>query len=117
MLLSLIFLTIAHLLLAYASTVVVFVAGTIMWGLHMGFSQGLLGAMIARVTPDGLKGSAFGAFNLATGLVMLVANTAAGWFWHRYGSEVPFLVGAAISAGSAVALLLMRDVDAKPKHR
>ncbi|WP_348540052.1 MFS transporter [Shimia sp. R11_0] len=94
---SLAFLVAAHLTLAVAGSVWGYVVGTVLWGLHMGFSQGLLGAMIASATPDHLKGSAFGTFNLVTGLVVLVGNTAAGAFWHGFGAQTPFLVGAGLT--------------------
>lgn len=94
---SLGFLIVAHLSLAFAGTVWVYIIGTVFWGLHMGFSQGLLGTMIAAASPDAFKGTAFGAFNLVTGVVMLVGNTAAGWLWHSAGSEMPFLLGAALA--------------------
>lgn len=101
---SLGFLIAAHLTLAWASEVWVYLMGTVLWGLHMGFSQGLLGTLIAATTPDKLKGSAFGAFNLVTGLVVLVGNTAAGWLWVSGGSHLPFVVGAGLSAAAMVLL-------------
>lgn len=104
---SLAFLAAAHLTLAFADGVAVYILGTVLWGLHMGFSQGLLGAMIAGATPDELKGSAFGTFNLVTGVVVLLGNTAAGWLWQVHGSQAPFLVGAALSA-LAVAFIAAR---------
>jgi len=75
--------------LAAAMTPWTYVLGTVLWGLHMGFSQGLLGGMIAAATPDHLKGSAFGTFNLVTGLVVLSGNTLAGWLWHSADSAAP----------------------------
>lgn len=105
---SLGFLIAAHLTLSLASSVSVYVVGTAFWGLHMGFSQGLLGAMIAAAAPDDLKGSAFGAFNLATGCVALAGNSFAGWLWHDMGSGAPFFVGAAVSLGAIVLLLASR---------
>jgi MFS family permease len=107
---SLVFLLIAHLILAFAGSVAVFILGTLFWGLHMGFSQGLLGAMIAGATPDHLKGSAFGTFNLVTGLVMLLGNTLAGFLWQSGGPAVPFLLGGVISLG-AIGLLLLRRAE------
>lgn len=101
---SLGFLIAAHLTLASVATVWVYVLGTVLWGLHMGFSQGLLGAMIARVTPDHLKGSAFGTFNLVTGVVVLAGNTLAGWLWHSAGSTTPFLVGAALATVATIGI-------------
>lgn len=98
------FLMAAHLTLAFAGSVSVYITDTVLWGLHMGFSQGLLGAMVADATPDDLKGSAFGAFNLATGVVVLAGNTAAGWLWQSQGSQAPFLVGAGLPAAAIVLL-------------
>lgn len=94
---SLGFLAAAHLVLAMSGTPLVYILGTVLWGLHMGFSQGLLGAMIAGAAPDALKGSAFGTFNLVTGVVVLVGNSLAGLLWQSVGSGAPFLVGAGVS--------------------
>ena len=113
---SLAFLMAAHLTLALATTAWVYALGTVLWGLHMGFSQGLLSTMIARETPAQLKGSAFGTFNLVTGVVMLVGNTAAGLLWQRMGSEMPFFVGAGLSALAMLFLIvrISRSAPATP---
>ncbi|MDQ1902650.1 MFS transporter [Paracoccus sp. WLY502] len=111
---SLGFLVAAHLTLACATTAWLYVFGTVLWGLHMGFSQGLLGAMIAGATPDHLKGSAFGTFNLVTGVVVLVGNTLAGWLWHSTGSATPFLVGAGLSIVAMLGIASGRHVIQKP---
>lgn len=111
---SLGFLIAAHLTLAFASTVWAYVLGTVFWGLHMGFSQGLLGAMIAAATPDHLKGSAFGTFNLVAGLVVLLGNTLAGWLWHSVGSATPFLVGAGISIIAMMSIALRQSREKYP---
>ncbi|MGB6007715.1 MFS transporter [Castellaniella sp.] len=77
-------------------------AGAALWGLHMGFSQGILSAMVADTTPAGMKGTAFGIFNLASGVCMLLASVLAGWLWQVWGPSATFLAGAAFAA---VALL------------
>jgi MFS family permease len=105
---SLAFLSVAHLVIAKADSVGLFLVGTVFWGLHMGFSQGLLGALIAAKTPAGLKGSAFGAFNLVTGVVVLIGNVAAGWLWTSIGSDTPFIVGAVIALIAMICALVMR---------
>lgn len=106
---SLGFLILAHLVLGLAGGVAFYILGTVLWGLHMGFSQGLLGAMIADATPDHLKGSAFGTFNLVTGVVVLIGNTLAGWLWHGWGSAAPFLVGACLSLLAMCFIALSRE--------
>jgi len=81
--------------------------GVALWGLHMGATQGLLARMIADSTPDALRGTAFGLFNLVAGACLLVASALAGAIWDAYGSGAAFLTGAGI-AGSTLALVLFR---------
>ena len=71
--------------------------GVALWGLHMGFTQGILAAMVAETAPQTLRGSAFGVFNLASGICMLLASVIAGWLWDRYGASTTFYVGAALA--------------------
>lgn len=69
------FLIAAHLTLSLATTVWVYVLCTVLWGLHVSFSQGSIGTIIAGVTPHHLWGSALGTFNLVTGVVVLAGKT------------------------------------------
>ncbi|MER1967273.1 MFS transporter [Castellaniella sp. GW247-6E4] len=82
-------------------------AGAALWGLHMGFSQGILTALVADATPAGLKGTAFGIFNLASGVCMLLASVLAGWLWQFWGPTATFLVGAAFAAVALLGLVAM----------
>ena len=95
----------ADLLLAWANSTLLMLIGVAVWGLHMGFTQGLLATLIADTTPADLKGTAFGVFNLASGLAMLLASVLAGWLWQSFGASSTFLVGAGLAF---VALLLLR---------
>lgn len=87
----------AYIVLAFASSLAIFVLGIVLWGLHMGLSQGLLATLIADTAPGNLRGTAFGVFNLITGVVVLIGNVAAGWVWDAYGSSTTFLMGAIVS--------------------
>jgi MFS family permease len=95
---SLAFLIAADLVLAFAQTPAPLIAGIVLWGLHMGFSQGILATLIADRAPAAARGTAFGALNLTTGLAVLVGNVAAGVLWERYGPAATFLNGAAFAA-------------------
>jgi MFS family permease len=87
----------ADLLLgARASTAIVF-AGVAVWGLHMGFTQGILAAMVADAAPETLRGTAFGVFNLVSGICLLFASVIAGWLWDRHGASTTFFTGAALA--------------------
>ena len=68
----------ADLVLASSNHWSVVVAGVLLWGLHMGITQGLLATMVADTAPEDLRGTAFGFFNLVSGLAMLAASVVAG---------------------------------------
>ena len=95
----------ADLVLAWAGSPSVVLAGVALWGLHMGCTQGILAAMVAEVTPPELKGTAFGLFNLASGLCMLLASLIAGGLWEAYGPAITFYVGAGFSLSALVLLI------------
>ncbi|MEZ5946759.1 MAG: MFS transporter [Hyphomonas sp.] len=94
----------ADLTLAIAPGVWGALAGIALWGLHLALTQGLFSKLVAERAPEMLRGSAFGLFNLATGLAMLVSSLLAGLVWDRAGAAATFVVGA-IFAGLAAVLL------------
>lgn len=79
-------------------------AGVALWGIHMGITQGLLARMVADATPADLRGTAYGFFNLMSGLAMLLASILAGLLWDRLGAAFTFYAGAAICVLAAFAL-------------
>ncbi len=91
--------------------------GALLWGLHMGLTQGLLAAMVADTAPDDLRGTAFGVFSLAGGVATLAASVIAGALWDEFGPAVTFLGGAVFTALSLLGLLLLprrRDGSGNP---
>ncbi|OHX20740.1 MFS transporter [Chromobacterium sphagni] len=101
--LSLSILILADLALGLASGVPLLLLGALLWGLHLGCSQGLLSALVADHVPTGLEGSAFGLFNLFAGAATLLASAVAGGVWQWLGAEATFYGGA----GFAVLALLL----------
>jgi MFS family permease len=97
-------LIVADVLLALNGGVAVVMLGVALWGLHMGLTQGLLSAMVADTAPAELRGTAFGMFNLVSGLALLVASIVAGALWEIAGPEGTFLTGAAFAAVALVVL-------------
>ena len=90
----------SDVVLALASGLAAVAAGVILWGLHMGLTQGLLSAMVAHAAPPDLRGTAFGVFNLVSGVAMLVASALAGALWQYVGPAATFWAGAALAAAS-----------------
>ena len=79
-------------------------AGVALWGVHMGITQGLLATMVADAAPADLRGTAYGCFNLLSGVAMLLASALAGLLWDRLGAAATFYAGAGFSL---LALLLV----------
>ncbi len=97
-------LILADLVLAFAGGAVAVMIGVALWGLHMGLTQGLLQALVADTAPENLRGTAFGVFNLVSGLAMLAASIIAGALWDVIGPDGTFVAGA-VFTGIALAAL------------
>jgi MFS family permease len=93
LLVGLVMLLVADLVLAFAAGVMAVAVGATLWGLHMGFTQGLLATLVADTAPVELRGTAFGVFNLVTGLALLLASLIAGGLWDVAGPQGTFLAG------------------------
>ena len=81
--------------------------GVALWGLHMGFTQGLLTKLVADTAPAELRGTAFGMYNLLTGLALLAASIIAGALWDWLGPQATFLTGAGFTTVSLVGFALL----------
>jgi MFS family permease len=100
----------ADLVLAFSTSIAIVGIGVALWGLHMGFTQGLLAALVADAASAEQRGTAFGVFNLATGLALLVASVLAGILWDRGGPTLTFLTGAALTAAAGVAAFALHSL-------
>jgi MFS family permease len=97
----------ADVVLAASGSIGGALAGIALWGLHMGFTQGLFAALVADSSSAEQRGTAFGVFNFVSGLALLAASVVAGSLWDRYGAAATFTAGAAVTAAAgALALAL-----------
>ena len=101
----------ADLVLAQAAALGAVGVGVALWGLHMGITQGLLATMVSHAAPAHLRGTAFGFFNLGSGIAMLAASVLAGLLWDRVGAATTFYCGAGFSL---LALVLLGARSAPP---
>jgi len=106
-------LALAELALAFAEVPWQVFAGAVLWGLHMGFTQGLFNKLVADTAPAELRGSAFGIFNLTSGISMLVASVTAGFLWQVIGPQATFIAGAIFAALAATGILYYRAKQAE----
>ena len=82
----------------------VVIAGVALWGVHMGITQGLLATMVADTAPADLRGTAYGFFNLMSGIAMLLSSGVAGLLWDRLGASFTFYMGAVFCIVALAAL-------------
>jgi MFS family permease len=104
---GLVLLIAADALLAWSDHGVIAWAGIALWGLHMAMTQGLLATMVADAAPAELRGTAYGFFNLVSGIAMLIASGLAGLLWDRLGASSTFLAGLGFGV-VALGLLLLQ---------
>ena len=99
----------ADLVLAFVPGLAGLGLGVALWGLHMGFTQGLFNVLIADSAPAELRGTAFGMFHLLTGVALLLASVIAGALWDSIGFQGTFTAGALFAVLTAAGLLVLRS--------
>jgi MFS family permease len=98
----------SDLVIAPTASWTLFFAGIVLWGVHMGLTQGLLSTLVADAAPADLRGTAFGVFHVVSGVAMLLASLIAGALWDAYGAAWTFYAGAAFTALALLGLLAVR---------
>ncbi|MBI3440054.1 MAG: MFS transporter [Proteobacteria bacterium] len=96
----------ADLVLWLGSSLAGAFTGIALWGAHMALTQGVFAKLVADIAPERLRASAFGIFNLLTGVALLIASVLAGLVWDKFGSGATFLTGALLAATAAVTVIL-----------
>lgn len=91
--------------------------GVALWGVHMGMTQGLLAAMVAHTAPAHLRGTAFGMFNLVSGVALLLASLGAGTLWELFGSASTFYAGAIVCVVTLAGMQLAPFSVRRPWRR
>jgi MFS family permease len=103
-------LIVADLVLAHGQDTSTLLLGIALWGVHMGMTQGLLATMVADTAPADLRGTAFGMFNLVSGVALLLASGLAGWLWDTHGASATF------EGGAVLAMLALLGLALRPSH-
>jgi len=75
------------------------------YGLYYGAFQGAASALVADLVPSELRGTAYGLFNGAIGVVAFPASLLAGLLWDWYGPPAPFLAGGVLALVASVGML------------
>lgn len=95
----------------FADSVVALFVLSALYGTSHGLVEGAERALVAEVAAREGKGRGFGAYHLVVGLTALVASTAFGFVWDRFGSAVAFAGSGAFALVAAVVLLRIVPKD------
>lgn len=101
-------LSIADIFLAVADNLLMVFAGIILWGIHLGLTQGILAALVADTCPKDYRGTAYGFFNLLSALALLLASIFAGYLWDRGGPRLTFTASALIVSVGLISFIFFR---------
>lgn len=69
----------------------------IIYGIYFGLTEGVEKAFVADMVPARLRGTAYGAYNLAYGITVFPASLIFGSLWYQFGAHVAFIASAAVS--------------------
>jgi MFS family permease len=67
------------------------------YGVFYGLTQGVLSAYVADLSPQKMKGTAFGVYQTADGVSKLLASIIFGVMWQLIGPYAAFLFGAGMA--------------------
>lgn len=81
-----------------------------LYGLYYATTEGVAKAMVADLVEPARRGTAYGLYNAAIGVMALPASLIAGLLWDRVSPSAPFLFGAG-AAGLALVLLVALRPD------
>lgn len=79
----------------------------VLYGVHLGMTEGVEKALVTDLAPEESRATAFGYMQLAAGVAALPASLLTGVLWERFGSTFAFGVGGAIALASAALLALV----------
>jgi MFS family permease len=94
---GLLLLLLADISLALADGLLLVYVGSVLWGLHMAFTQGIFAAWVADSCEARVRGTAFGLYGLVTGVMVILASVIAGVLWEVHGAAMTFYAGAGLS--------------------
>lgn len=73
-----------------------------LYGVFMGFTEGIQKAYLATLIPEDFKATAFGLYNMVIGFAVLPASVIGGWLWEHFSSSATFSFGVVTSLSAAV---------------
>lgn len=77
------------------------------YGIYYGIVEGVAKAFVADLVPAERRGTAYGYYQTAVGLMLLPASVIAGVLWDKVNTAAPFYFGAGLAFLAMLGLLLL----------
>jgi MFS family permease len=84
------------------------------YGLFLAATEGVEKALVADLAPSAMLGTAYGWFNLASGIVLLPASIVFGWLYETAGATVAFEFSAGCALVSIILLMRVKQNSNEP---
>ena len=78
------------------------------YGLFLAATEGVEKALVADLAPSAMLGTAYGWFNLASGMMLLPASIIFGWLYETAGATIAFEFSASCAVVSTVLLFRVK---------
>lgn len=84
------------------------------YGLYIGFTEGVEKALVADIAPSHQKATLIGLHATLVGIGLLPASIIAGQLWRWFGAPAPFYFGGVVGLLAALALWIVLAGEGKP---
>lgn len=85
----------------------------VLYGVYMGFTEGVQRAYLATLVPSERTATGFGLYHMIVGVAILPASLIAGFLWDHVGPAAPFWFGAGMAALAAILFAGLSWQDSK----
>jgi MFS family permease len=101
---------------AFSQTIYGLVAWFLVYSTYAAAVEGSEKALVADLTPDAVRATAFGWHAAVQGFGALAAGVFFGLLWQLFGAPVAFLTGAFLALLAALLLVLSNDIHGRGDH-
>ena len=101
---------------AWSTSIEALVGWFMLYSVYASAVEGSEKALIADLSPDGMRATAFGWHAAVQGFGALAAGLFFGLLWQVFGAPVAFMTGAALALIAALLLGLVYDVHGSRDH-
>jgi MFS family permease len=113
LIIGIIFLVLADMVLANATTLTMLWIGVAFWGMQYAITMNIFLSLIAEIVPEDLRGTGFGCYYIIIALSEFFASNIAGVVSQYFGQSRMFLASGIIGAFSLLVLIVIMGYKSK----